>query len=89
MTADRFKLRYCRGCGCDDNHACTVTVTDAQDRVIGEQPCCWIMLDVDTPTGVCSACAVEVEWDGQMLVLMGRDRDGEPLVLQTSRRFIA
>jgi hypothetical protein len=52
----------CRGCGCDDDHAC---ITPAG-------PCAWILLDVNItengnvfqqPSGVCSACAARLGWD--------------------------
>jgi hypothetical protein len=51
------EARTCRGCGCDDNHAC---VTDAG-------PCSWALLDVDDDTGICSACAEILQWDPQLL----------------------
>ena len=35
-------LRTCRGCGCDDDHAC---ITD-------DGPCAWALLDVDSPTPI-------------------------------------
>ena len=66
-------LIVCRGCSCDDNHACI----DARG-----QPCSWVLLDVDTPTGVCSSCAEELDWDYEALQLVGRDRDGVPIVLK-------
>jgi hypothetical protein len=48
-------LRMCRRCGCDDDHAC---ITD-------DGPCAWVLLDVETPTGVCSACAESVDLDDE------------------------
>jgi hypothetical protein len=40
----------CRGCGCDDDHACS-------------GGCEWVLLDIPEPgfplTGICSACAQE------------------------------
>lgn len=45
--------RMCRACGCTESDAC---ITDAG-------ACCWVLLDVETPTGICSACAVEMAWD--------------------------
>jgi hypothetical protein len=52
-----FRQRMCRGCGCDDRHAC-----------IGPAgPCAWVLLDVETPTGVCSLCAEEMGWDPALL----------------------
>jgi hypothetical protein len=68
-------LRVCRGCGCDDKHAC---VTDAG-------PCCWTLMDITTPTGVCSACAIDLDFDQGALAYVGRDDDGEPLVQSPSR----
>jgi len=47
-------LRTCRGCGCDDTHACI-------------EGCSWVLLDIDTPTGVCSVCAEAVGWDPRVL----------------------
>lgn len=44
--------RICRGCGCTDHRAC---VTDAG-------PCHWVLLDVETPSGICSACAEAWKW---------------------------
>jgi hypothetical protein len=66
--------RFCRGCGCDDNHACMTP----------DGPCSWALHDIDTPTGVCSGCAAELDYDMQLLAGVGRDRDGEPLVLKRS-----
>lgn len=51
------KVRLCRGCGCDDDHAC----------ITEHGPCAWVLLDIDTPTGICSACAVEMGFDPQIL----------------------
>lgn len=75
-------LRICRGCGCDDNHAC----------VTEDGPCAWVLLDfaIDAkseisgdfwsplgrfsveplPFGVCSACADRVGWDMRELATM-------------------
>ena len=53
----------CRACGCDDNHACV----DARGR-----PCSWVLLDLDAPTGVCSACANRMHWHPIGLAAMGR-----------------
>lgn len=44
----------CRGCGCNDRQACP-------------GGCGWVLLDVDMPTGICSECAEEVEWDPRVL----------------------
>lgn len=58
----RAKEIVCRGCGCSDSHAC-----------IGG--CSWVLLDIDTPTGVCSACAIEVGWDPRAFIMMGREAE--------------
>lgn len=50
--------RMCRCCGCTEANAC---VTDAG-------PCAWILLDIETPTGVCSACAAATKWDQKIIV---------------------
>ena len=52
-------VRTCRGCGCDDHHAC----------ITAEGPCAWVLLDVETPTGICSACATDAGWDQRFLAL--------------------
>lgn len=44
------QLRICRGCGCDDLSACP-------------GGCVWACVDIDTATGVCTTCAVELAWD--------------------------
>ena len=54
-------LRTCRGCGCDDNHAC----------ITEDGPCAWVLLDIGSPTGVCSACAEAVQWDPRHLACYG------------------
>jgi hypothetical protein len=54
----------CRGCGCDDMNAC---VTD-------DGPCAWVLLDVETPTGVCSCCAWDVGWHPVELAIMGKGK---------------
>jgi hypothetical protein len=59
------ELNVCRGCGCDDEHAC---LTPAG-------PCCWIVLDIATRTGVCSVCAEDVGWNVHELIVMGAQRD--------------
>lgn len=53
-------LRTCRGCGCDDDHAC-------------DGGCSWVLLDIDAPTGVCSACADAVGWDPRTLMMLEVD----------------
>ena len=51
----------CRGCGCIDRRAC----------VTPHGPCCWIVLDVHTATGLCSACADEFDWDQAAIAAIG------------------
>jgi hypothetical protein len=46
--------RICRGCGCTDARACP-------------GGCAWVLLDIATPTGICSRCAVRLEWQVQLL----------------------
>jgi len=41
----------CRECGCDDNHACV----DARGK-----SCAWFLLDILTPTGICTFCATRL-----------------------------
>jgi hypothetical protein len=60
-------LRLCRGCGCDDDHACMTP----------DGPCSWTLLDAGTPTGVCSSCAQRVDFHPLALVSIGRDEDEE------------
>jgi hypothetical protein len=43
----------CRSCGCTDNDACI-------DRL--GRPCSWVLLDIDRPNGICSACAERAGW---------------------------
>lgn len=74
----RAHLHTCRGCDCDDNHACETP----------DGPCAWILLDIATPTGVCSACAIELNWDQEGMAFVGRDRDGIPLVLKQPKRLV-
>jgi hypothetical protein len=52
------QLRYCRGCGCDDDHAC-----------VGG--CAWVLVDVGRPTGICSTCADYAEWHPVALAASG------------------
>lgn len=61
IIGGRTLLRTCRGCGCDDDYACETP----------DGPCSWVLLDVDLPTGVCSACAVRAGWDMRALATMG------------------
>lgn len=57
-AATESRPSLCRGCGCTDDNAC----------VVRGVPCCWILLDVDTPTGICSACAARARWDQDFIV---------------------
>lgn len=55
--------RFCRGCGCTDNHAC---IDDAG-------PCGWFVLDVGTPSGVCTRCAAELDCNPVLIDTVGTD----------------
>lgn len=83
-------VHTCRGCGCDDNHACVMEtrVTGAGGSLTHQQPCWWVLIDVDTPTGVCSQCAIDVEWDQEALAFVGRDERGIPNCLKQPRRLL-
>jgi hypothetical protein len=61
----REPVRTCRCCGCDDNNAC----------VDEFGPCAWVLLDVATATGICSRCAVDMEWHPALLASVGIDTD--------------
>jgi hypothetical protein len=61
-------VRTCRGCGCDDNHAC----------IAGDDPCHWVLLDIDTPTGICSSCAELYGWDPRLFLGTLDDATEEP-----------
>lgn len=52
--------RTCRGCGCTDSHACP-------------GGCSWVLLDLPTPTGVCSACAEDLGWEPMALAMVGTE----------------
>lgn len=54
------RIRTCRCCGCTDLRACP-------------GGCSWVLIDIETPTGVCSQCAVELEWSPADLLNVGRD----------------
>lgn len=57
MTRDPFGMqRYCRGCGCTERHACGIRT----ER--GTICCSWVVLDLDSPTGFCNACAMASDW---------------------------
>jgi hypothetical protein len=57
----RKNLRTCRGCGCDDDHACETETG----------PCSWTLLDLEGESGVCSACAEKVHYHPLALGAMG------------------
>lgn len=62
-------LRTCRACGCDDQHACFTE----------DGACSWVLLDIETPTGVCSVCAAELAWHPIVLLNIGREDEPELL----------
>lgn len=64
------KIRTCRACGCTDDNACVV------DGVA----CSWVLLDIAAPTGVCSVCADEIEWQPALMVTIGMEEQPELLV---------
>lgn len=51
-------MRTCRGCGCTDSRACP-------------DGCAWLLLDVETPTGVCSRCAARLDFRPDLLAHIG------------------
>lgn len=60
-------LRTCRGCGRDDDHAC-ITV---------DGPCGWALLDIETPSGICTVCADELDWHPVHMLMVGREEEPE------------
>lgn len=54
IGAQRTPKLICRGCGCTDDRACA-------------GGCSWVLLDVGSPTGICSACADEMGWEMELL----------------------
>lgn len=66
--------RTCRGCGCSAGHPMRCC----------SGGCSWVLLDLPTPTGVCSACAEAVEWDPFTMATMGT----EPLLNAEARGLI-
>lgn len=50
--------RTCRGCGCTDSHACP-------------GGCSWVLLDIEEPSGICSACARMFGWHPVILHTVG------------------
>ena len=70
----------CRGCGCDDDHACVGIVAGPDGALSPQRPCHWVLLDIGTTTGVCSACAWRCGFDPRALATMGTgflDREDE------------
>lgn len=64
--------RVCRCCGCTEHNACTVRTP------AGLAGCSWVLVDIDTPTGICSACAIKLRWDQQAFHFIGfADEAGE------------
>lgn len=57
-------IRTCRCCGCDDLHACQVAPG------VG---CSWVLLDIEGPTGICSACAAQLDYDPVLLARISRE----------------
>jgi hypothetical protein len=56
-------INTCRGCGCDDFDACVDDEGNA---------CCWVLLDINEPTGICSACAQACGYSQKVFLLVGR-----------------
>lgn len=51
------QLNLCIGCGCDEEHACSVLGE-------GSIGCWWLRFEAETRRGVCSACEDQVKaWD--------------------------
>lgn len=81
--APRSIIRTCRGCGCTDNNACVTEITQEQAIGMGlpamtrQVACCWVLLDIETPTGVCSVCANELGWHPVHMVMVGREEEPE------------
>lgn len=75
MSRDPFgKQRLCRGCGCSAHRACVVTTPEGS-----LSGCSWVLLDLDMPTGICSACAVKLRWNQRAFYEIGFDEpEDEP-----------
>lgn len=58
----RARERVCRGCGCTDSAAC-----------VGG--CSWTLMDIETPTGVCSQCAEALDWNWRAFITLGDEED--------------
>lgn len=81
--------RVCRCCGCTDTNAC---ITPAGT-------CAWVLLDVaivdgaggaraqPLPTGICSACAEDLDFHPLMLATVGFDEAVINPVLGSGNRF--
>jgi len=70
----------CRGCGCDDTNAWLDGAGQA---------CSWTLLDIETPTGVCSSCAVRAGWHPVVLSAIGRRGPLEDYVCMGLERYVA
>lgn len=57
-------LNTCRGCGCDDDHACIDPAT--------REPCSWALLDTEAASGICTTCAERAGWHPIALLAVGR-----------------
>jgi hypothetical protein len=65
-------IRTCRGCGCTDLRACP-------------GGCSWVLLDIESPSGICSTCAEEVcLWDPMFMDQIGRDEALTDGILQAA-----
>jgi hypothetical protein len=60
-------IYFCRYCGCDDLNACV----DENGH-----PCAWVLLDVETPSGICSACAEDCNYNQRVFLFAGRQEAG-------------
>lgn len=54
------RSRACRACGCTELRACP-------------GGCWWVLLDVHSPSGICSTCAEQIEWHPALLRAIGFD----------------
>lgn len=59
------KQRICRGCGCSEHNACVVATP------AGLAGCAWVLLDLDSASGLCSACAVKLRWSQRAFYEIG------------------
>lgn len=54
MASFRTAQRTCRGCG------------RVEPRAHGGG-CSWVLLDIESPSGICSVCAAEMKWDPELM----------------------